>query len=267
MAILESRTKTGISWVKESVALFKTAPRKWILLGLAYVGLFMMLPSVPGLQFFAFFSILLWPVFLAIAIALYRNADMQKQQNLSDVIQLIKPKIPMLMALGGICLLYGVVVSFILNSDLEGLLKYTQNKGTMTESQAMQMLQAMVPLLLKLSLLLIPLMMATWFSPMLIAFNNYSVAKAIKSSIAGSLQYMIALAASWLLLTAGIAAAMLIIGIVVGIIGSLVPLLGQMLTSLLVFGCLLLATTLMLAFQYVSYRDVFRAANVQQLNT
>jgi len=33
-----------------------------------------------------------------------------------------------------------------------------------------------------------------------------------------------------------------------------------MLMSLVVFGCLLLATALMLAFQYVSYRDVFRAA-------
>ncbi len=265
MAILQSRTKTGISWVKESVALFKTAPRKWLLLGLAYVGLFMMLPSIPGLQFFALISILLWPVFLAVAIALYRNADMQKPQPLNEVIQLIKPKIPALMALGGICLLYGVIVSFLLNSDIEGLLKFTQGKTTMTESQAMLMLQAMLPLLLKLTLLLIPLMMATWFSPMLIAFNNYSVFKAIKSSIAGSLQYMIALSASWLLLTAGIVATMLVVGIVVGIIGSLVPLLGQMLTSLLVFGCLLLATTLMLAFQYVSYRDVFRAAGVDKI--
>lgn len=264
MAILESRTKTGISWVTESVALFKTAPRKWLLLGLAYVGLFMMLPSVPGMQFFAFFSILLWPVFLAIAITLYRNADMQKQQSLFKVIEMVKPRIPMLMALGGICLLYGIVVSFILNSDIEGLLKFTQGKGEITESQAMQMMQAIVPLLLKLSLMLIPLMMATWFSPMLIAFNNYGVVKAIKSSIAGSLQYMIALGASWLLLTAGIVGAMLVVGIVVGLIGSLVPLLGQMLTSLLVFGCLLLATTLMLAFQYVSYRDVFRAAGVDK---
>jgi hypothetical protein len=36
--------------------------------------------------------------------------------------------------------------------------------------------------------------------------------------------------------------------------------LGEMLMSLVVFGCLLLATALMLAFQYLSYRDVFRAA-------
>lgn len=260
MAVYESRTKTGISWVTESVALFKTAPRKWLLLALAYVGLFMMIPSIPGLQFFAFISILIWPIFLAVAIAFYRNADYKKQQNLSEVVQNIQPKMSQLMVLGAACLLYAVLVSFVLDSDMQGLAALAQNKSGMTESQMMNFLQKMFPLLLKLTLLLIPLMMATWFSPMLIAFNNYSLVKAIKSSIAGSLQYMIALAAAWLLLTAGILALMLIVGIVAGVISSLIPGLGQVLMSMVVFGCLLLATALMLAFQYVSYRDVFRAA-------
>lgn len=260
MAILESRSKTGISWVKESLELFKTAPRKWLLLGLAYVGIFMMLPSVPGLQFFAFLTILLWPVFLAGAVAMYRNADMKKQQTLSELFANIQPKIPQLMALGAVCLLYGILISFVLNSDIESLLKFTQLKGAITESQASQMMQTVLPLFFKLILLLIPLLMATWFSPMLILFNNYDVIKAIKSSIAGSLQYTIALGTAWLVLTLGIVLLMLAAGIIVGIAASIAPVLGQMLTSILVFGCLLLATTLMLAFQYVSYRDVFRAA-------
>jgi hypothetical protein len=260
MAILESRTKTGISWVKESIDLFKTAPRKWLLLGLAYVGLFMMLPSIPGLQFLSFISILIWPVFLAIAIMMYRNADIKKQQNLSEMMQNIQPKMTQLMALGATCLLYAVLVSFVLNSDIEGLVALTQNKTEMTESQMAALLQKMLPFMLKLALLLMPLMMATWFSPMLIVFNNYDLLKAIKSSIAGSLQYMIALAAAWIFLSGGIVVLMLTVGIVVGIVSNLVPALGQMLTSILIFGCLLLATALMLAFQYVSYRDVFRAA-------
>ncbi len=260
MAILESRINTGMSWVKESLALFKTAPRKWLLLALAYVSLFMMLPSIPILQFFAFVSILIWPIFLAIAIALYRNADMKKQQNLGEIITHIQPKMLQLMALGGACLLYAVLVSFILNSDLQGLATLAQNKTEMTESQMLIFLKKMLPLLLKLTLLLIPLLMATWFSPMLIAFNNYGLVKAMKSSIAGSLQYFVALTAAWVLLTAGILTLMLVVGIVAGALSSLVPMLGQMLMSFVVFGCLLLATALMLAFQYVSYRDVFRAA-------
>jgi hypothetical protein len=260
MAILESRTKTGISWVKESLDLFKTAPRKWLLLALAYVGIFMMLPSIPGLQFFAFISVLIWPVFLAMAIMMYRNADMKKQQNLGEIFNQIQPKMSQLMALGAACLLYAVLVSFVLNSDIEGLVALTQNKAEMTEPQVLALMQKMVPFMLKLALLLTPLMMATWFSPMLIAFNNYDLVKAIKSSIAGSIQYMIALAAAWILLSVGIVVLMLTVGIAVGIVSSLVPALGQMLTSFLIFGCLLLATALMLAFQYVSYRDAFRAA-------
>jgi hypothetical protein len=130
----------------------------------------------------------------------------------------------------------------------------------MSESQMMEFIQKMMPILLKLSLLLIPLMMATWFAPMLIAFNNYGVMKAIKSSIAGSIQYMVALGAAWIVLTAGILMIMLIIGIVAGILSSLIPGVGQMLMSFVLFGIFLMATALMLAFQYVSYRDVFRAA-------
>ena len=260
MAILESRTQTGISWIKESIALFKTAPRQWLLLALAYVGLFIVLPSVPILQFFAFVTILMWPVFLALALGLYRNADMKKQQTLSELMQIIQPKMLQLMALGGACLLYAVLMSFVLNSDLQGLAALAQNKDKMTESQMMAFMQKMLPVTLKMLLLSIPLLMATWFSPMLIAFNNYNFVKAMKSSIAGSLQYIIALTAAWLLLTFGILALMLGVGIIGGIVSVLVPALGQLLIPFILFGCMLLATALMLAFQYVSYRDVFRAA-------
>ena len=252
MAILDSSTKTGVSWVRESVALFKTAPRKWLLLALAHIGLFVMLPSMPGLQVFSFISILIWPVFLAFAILLYRNADIKKQQNLSEVFENIKPRLSQLIALGGACLLYVVLVSIVLSGDIQSLAVLAENKAKMTETEMLVFLQKMLPLLLKFTLLLIPLMMAVWFSPMLIALNNYSVVKALKSSIAGSLQYMVALGAAWLVLTLGMVALML----PVVIIGALVPVLGQ----ILLFGCLLLATALMLAFQYVSYRDVFRAA-------
>ena len=260
MAILQSRTQTGISWIKESIVLFKTAPRKWLLLALAYVGFFMMLPSVPGLQFLAFISILIWPIFLAIAIALYRNADMKKQQNLGEIIQSIKPKMPQLIGLGFACLLYAVLISFVLNSDLQGLATLAQNKDKMTESQMAAFMQKVLPVFFKMLFLSIPLLMATWFSPMLIAFNNYSLLKAIKSSIAGTLQYVIALTAAWLLLTAGVLALMMGVGIIAGVVSALVPVLGQLLIPFILFGCMLLATALLLAFQYVSYRDVFRAA-------
>lgn len=259
MAILQSRTQTGISWVKESIALFKQSPRKWLMLALVYVGVFMMMPSLPGFQFFAFISILLWPVFIAIAVRMYRNAEIGKTENLTQIMQLVQPKLPTLMALGAACLLYGAIVSYLLNADIEGLAAVAQSSAELSESQLQSILQKMLPFMLKLSVLLMPLMMATWFSPMLIAFNHYPLIKAIKSSLAGSIQYMVALAAAWLLLASGIVALMLAAGIVVGIVGAMVPAMAQLFMSFLVFGCLLLASALMLAFQYVSYRDVYRA--------
>jgi hypothetical protein len=259
MAILESRTQTGISWVRESFAIFKQSPRKWMLLALVYVGLFMMLPSLPGFQAFAIVTILIWPIFIAIAIRIYRNAELKTPEMLSNIIKLMQPKMTSLMLLGVVCLLYGIVVNFILNSDIQGLAAVTQGKSEIDESAMMALLQKMLPFLLKLTLFLVPLMMATWFSPMLIAFNNYSLGKAIKSSLAGTLQYMIALSVSWLILTSGIILLMLFAGILVGILGALIPTMAQLLMSVLVFGTLLLASALMLAFQYVSYRDVFRA--------
>jgi len=259
MAILESRTKTGISWVKESLEIFKQSPRKWLLLALAYVGLFMMLPALPGFQFFAIATILIWPIFIAVAMRMYRNAENATFETLSSIIKLVQPKMSALIVLGLVCLLYGIIVNFLLNTDLQGMAAITQGKAEMNESQMLALMQKMLPFLLKLTLFLVPLMMSTWFSPMLIAFNNYDLVKAVKSSIAGTLQHMVALTAAWLLLTAGIILLMLFTGIFVGIVGSLVPMMAQLFMSMLVFGCLLLASALMLAFQYVSYRDVFRA--------
>ena len=265
MAILESRTKTGLSWVKESIALFKTAPRQWLLLALVYVGLFMILPSVGSLALFGFISMLIWPVFLAVSAGLYRDADFQKPTNLPMLLRFIQPKLTLLVALGAGSLLYSVLVGFILSDDVQGLAAIAQigsanPNASMTEAQMVAFMQKMVPVLLKMVLLLIPLLMATWFSPMLIAFNDYSIIKSVKSSIAGSLQYMVAMGVAWLALSAGLVFGIMVVGVIAGFLSNIIPSLQHTLMSFLMFGALLLATAMMLAFQYVSYRDVFRAA-------
>lgn len=262
MAILESRTKTGLSWVKESLALFKTQPSKWMLLAIAYVGIFMMLPSIPGLGIFALLTVLIWPVFIAFAVMLYRNAEIGKLETIQAVLAKIQPKFTMLMLLGLACLVYATLATYLLNSDIQGLMSFADKGAQMSESEYVRFMDKFMPFILKLLLLLLPLFVATWFSPMLIVVNNYTLVNAIKASIAGVLQYTVAMGAAWLVLSAGVMMLMLVVGLVIGILGALVPVLAQALMPMLVFGCLLLATALMFAFQYVSYRDVFRAAPV-----
>lgn len=260
MAILASRTKTGISWIGESIALFKQTPRKWLLLALTYLGIFVFIPSFPSMQIFAFITILIWPIFIAIAIRLYRNAEYQKEENLSAIMQLIQPKMKKLVMLGFVNLAYFIVVSLLLSSDMQVLTDIMNQQAKMTEQDVMQAMQTMIPIFLKLVVFFIPLVMAVWFAPMLTAFNDYSVTKALKSSIAGSLQYMVAMMAAWLLLTAGIMLLMLAASVFSGLFAFISVAFAQSLMTILVFGALLVSVALTLAFQYVSYRDIFRAA-------
>ncbi len=261
MAILTSRTKTGISWVGESLALLKQAPRKWLLLALVYLGVFVFIPSFPGLQIFAFVTILIWPIFIAIAIRMYRNAEYQKEENMPAIMQLIQPKLRRLVTLGFVNLLYFIIVSIILSSDMQVLTEIMNEQKQMSEQEVVLAMQTMMPIFLKLILLFIPLVMAVWFAPMLIAFNDYSVVKSIKSSIAGSLQYVVAMTAAWLLLTAGMMLLMLAASVFSGLFAFVSLAFAQSLMTILIFGALLMSVALTLAFQYVSYRDIFRAAS------
>lgn len=260
MAILASRTKTGISWISESIALFKQAPRKWLSLALVYLGLFVLLPSVPGLQIFGFITVLIWPAFIAIAMRMYRNTEVNKEENFSAITQLIQPQMRVLIFLGLVNLIYFILVSILLSTDMKVLADIIENQNKLSEQEMAAAIKTMMPIFLKLFLMFVPLVVATWFTPMLIAFNGYSLGKAIKSSIAGSLQYIIALIAAWLLLSAASMTLMIVASLLVGMFAVIAPAIAQPLMPVLMFGCLLVSIAVTLAFQYVSYRDVFRAA-------
>ena len=165
MAILASRTKTGISWISESIALFKQSPRKWLLLASAYLGLFVLLPSIPGLQIFAFVTILIWPIFIVVAMRLYRNVEFNKEETLSSIMQLIQPNIRKLLMLGFVNLFYFILVSILLSADMQALAEILDKKNQLSDQEMIAALQSMMPVFLKLVVLFIPLMMAGWFAP------------------------------------------------------------------------------------------------------
>ena len=263
MAILESRTQTGISWVKESIALFKQSPRKLMMLAMIYITIFVMLPAALSSLIFVVLTILMFPAFIVIAMQCYQNLDKKTTQTLPEMLAKIQPKMQQLMLLGAVSLLYGIIISYLLSSDMQWLAKVSQAvqaKTPMSEQQASLMIEKGLPIMLKMMLFSAPLLFVTWFSPMLIALNNYPLIKAIKSSIAGAIQYTVAMGVAGFILVLALVLLMLAMGIIAVFLGKLMPASGQFVMSLLVFGWLLIATAIMLAFQYVSYRDVFRAA-------
>ena len=185
----ETGTQRGLRWVRESVALFKTQPHIWMLWSLTYIMIFMVLPSLPMLGFLGLLSVVIWPACMAFVVMLYRQVDLQGKMAPGMVWQQLQAHFRTLVLLGLSCLIYAVLATYLLSSDLAALVAHAPSKAGMTESQMTVFLENTLSFIVKVLLLLLPLFIATWFSPMLIALNGYSLSRAIKSSIAGMLQY------------------------------------------------------------------------------
>ncbi|MFM9913355.1 MAG: BPSS1780 family membrane protein [Methylophilaceae bacterium] len=250
---MRSKFKIGYNWATTSFSLLKKQPQKWALVALAYVLLFIVLPGFPGFPTLVKLAFILsWPISLALIIGLFREADYGGNATLSDIINNIKPQMSKLLTLGGLCLLYGVLVSMVTKGDAAAL-EVLSGTGVTPDI----IFTRTLPLLAKLLLLLAPMLMATWFAPPLIAYGHYSVIRAIKTSLAGSLQYAISLGSAWLVVTFYIMLGMVAVSVLIGLLSLLIKSPAQVLVELIVFACLLLATAWTLAFQYISYRDIF----------
>jgi cell division protein FtsL len=247
--------RDSIRWNKESFKLFKKTPNQSLMLSLAYLFIFMLLPSMPMIQIFSISSILIWPIFLVFAVNFYKTHDKNKEENFLAVFEKIKPRLATLLMLGLICLIYAAMVTMVLNSEMQGFIKLSENNN-----ELVTVINNFVPMIGKLILLLLPLLMATWFSPMLIVYNNYSLFKSIKSSIAGCLMYIFPLGLSWLIFSTIAILFMLSCGLLIGALASLFPAIGPSLMGAIIFFALLVITSVMFAFQYISYRDIFKSA-------
>ena len=247
--------RDSIRWNKESFKLFKKTPNQSLMLSLAYLFIFMLLPSMPMIQIFSIASILIWPIFLVFAVNFYKTHDKNKEENFLTVFEKIKPRLATLLMLGLICLIYAAMVTMVLNSEMQGFIKLSENNN-----ELVTVINNFVPMIGKLILLLLPLLMATWFSPMLIVYNNYSLFKSIKSSIAGCLMYIFPLGLSWLIFSTIAILFMLSCGLLIGALASLFPAIGPSLMGAIIFFALLVITSVMFAFQYISYRDIFKSA-------
>ena len=247
--------RDSIRWNKESYMLFKKTPNQSLMLSLAYLFIFMLLPSMPMVQIFSIVSILIWPIFLVFAVNFYKIHDKNKAEKFLAVYEKIKPRLATLLILGLICLSYAGLVTIVLNSEMQEFIKLSENNN-----ELVSVINNFVPMIGKLILLLLPLLMATWFSPMLIVYNHYSLFKSIKSSIAGCLMYIAPLGLSWLIFSTTAILFMLSCGLLIGSLASFFPSIGSSLMGAIIFFALLVITSVMFAFQYISYRDIFKSA-------
>jgi hypothetical protein len=248
-----SQFKTGLDWVYRSVMLFRQNPPKWLLHALLYVMLFVMLPSIPGMPvLISLIIILFWPTLLALFIGVYREADLGRDTEPRALVEELKPNFIKLITLGGIFLAYGILTGMLVKTEMTAL-----NELVAEKAEAEALMELALPLMAKMLLLLTPMILASWFSPMLIAYQGYSVMEGVTHSFWQCIRNVVAITVSWTLLSVVLLVFLLIASLVVGIITAIAAFVGTMLMSLLVFITLLVVTYFLLAIQYYSYRHVY----------
>ena len=267
---MKSKIEHGYGWVKQSVELLKQHPAKWMALSSLYIVFFQFLPIllleinntliqsngsililfIVGTLGLAFsFS---WPIFTSFIIGVCRETDTNRPTPMGEVFNRIKPHIKQLMFLGAVFFVYRLVMIAVTEGDLAAMKDWNADR---VETEAMPI--AFWVLMLKLIVMQIPLLLSTWYSPLLVSYHQYSVFKSIGHSVWASLRNIVSLITAWLTLTVIVVLGMLVLGLTVGFIALASKGLAEVLGAAVLVFASLIATAMLFSIQYYSFLDMY----------
>lgn len=221
----------GVNWWTDAWTLFMKNPGMWVVLGLIFLIVCIVLSAVPLLGGLA--TALLTPVFAGGWMLAARKQEGGTPIEVGDLFLGFKDQLNPLLVLGALSLAASVVVFLVM-----GMLGFGAMLGMgMGHQSASGMLAAMGAGMLSLLVglaLFVPITMAFWFAPALVVFDGVPPVDAVKASFAACLRNMMPF---------------LIYG-VLGLVASIVA------TIPFGLGWLVLMPVIMLT-AYLSYREVF----------
>ncbi len=226
----------GWQWIAQGWSLFMRQPAMWILVTIAAFALFFVLGLIPIAGFFA--SSLLWPVFWAGFAIACRDLERGGELRFRHAFAGFRNRPGRLVAIGAI-VLAAMIAIFAVAALLAGL-----GVGAMFNSVLLGRpdpafagggLAVLLWMLIVLGLS-IPVYMAGWFAPALVALQGLAVGDALKASLRASLKNIL----PFLLYGAVLFAFAIVASIPLGL-------------GWLAFGPVLIASV------YASYRDIFTA--------
>jgi len=176
----------GLQWIASGWQIFRRAPLPWIGLTAALLLVWLALLSIPtiGTPLFN----LLFPVFFAGLMIGCRDAVHGRRLHFGYLFAGFRENASGLVTVGGIYLVGMLIVLTVAFGSSEGLPKLPA-KPTPEELEAARAAfkKMTVPLLSALALY-VPLMMLTWFAPLLIVFRKMNAIPAMKESFAACMQ-------------------------------------------------------------------------------
>lgn len=216
-------------WIVNGFNLFKANPAMWIILLVIYLAIMIPISMLPVIG--SVVSTLLAPVFAAGMMwgcqALIKNRDLE----INHLFEGFKRNTSQLITIGGIymvsLLFVAVIVVLALDKDTAELL--VQGKDLSPEQADAMLMPIMIALLL-----IMPVLMAYWFAPVLAGLHNLTAVEAMKLSFSACLKNMLPF---------------LLYGLIFMVL---------LIVAIIPFGLgLLVVAPMMMTSLYSSYADVF----------
>ena len=239
MEIHQVNAKQGLQWILSGFYLFRKAPLAWILVCFTLILIAITMSLVPLLGKFIF--TLISPVFLAGIMLGCRDMEQGKPIEIKHLFVAFRTNSTPLITIGGIYLIGQILilglVMLIGGSQMTDMLLYGKR---VDESELMGVMSNMLTSSLVALTLSIPLMMASWFSPLLVVFHNIPPIVALQRSFFACLKNFIPFQ---------------LYGITLIILTIL---------SIMPYGIgLVILIPTLFASIYVSYKDIFLAERLQ----
>ncbi|MDA0669817.1 MAG: hypothetical protein O3A03_00560 [Proteobacteria bacterium] len=238
------------SWISQIFDILRCTKNNSLIIGYTYLFIFLVLPSLPLIQFLSPIVIILWPI-AVVQIVVFYHASQDKKIKFLSLDPKIKKKIPQLVRVGLITFFYALVISSILSPQMQVIVEQTNLADNAIE------LSVFVKLLVKLFLLMLPLFAATWFSPMIIVFQNQEVLKSLKSSVASILIYLIPLVMTWLCLVIIFAGSLYATQSIL-MIFNFSQNIFMGISTIIIFSLTSIYVAALFIFQYLSYKEIFK---------
>ena len=238
------------SWLKDIFLILKKTKNHSLVIGYTYLFIFLVLPSLPLIQFLSPIVIILWPVAVVQIINFYRSPD-NKKISIFKLDSQIKKSIPQLLRIGLITFFYAMVISTFLSPQMQSIVEQANAGDSVLDAEVF------LKLILKLFLFMLPLFAATWFSPMIVVYRGEGVFKALKSSIAAILIYIIPLLLTWV-------SVIVIFAVLIYVFQNFLLLFGLSqaayiaISTIIIFSLTALYIAALFIFQFLGYKQIFK---------
>ena len=238
------------SWLRDIFLILKKTKNHSLVIGYTYLFIFLVLPSLPLIQFLSPIVIILWPVAVVQIINFYRSPD-NKKISIFKLNSQIKKSIPQLLRIGLITFFYALVISTFLSPQMQSIVEQANAGDSVLDAAVF------LKLIVKLFLFMLPLFAATWFSPMIIVFRGEGVFKALKSSIAAILIYITPLLMTW-------ASMIVIFALLIYVLQNFLLLFGFSqavyiaVSTVVIFSLTAVYIAALFIFQFLGYKQIFK---------